>query len=61
LNNIRILRYKHDLNQKDLAKRTGLHRSVVSDLENGKRELTLYYKIKLEKIFGEGAIEEGVN
>lgn len=52
MNNIQYLRYKHDLRQKDLAERTGLHRSVVSDLENSKRELTLYYKIKLEKVFG---------
>lgn len=60
MNNIAYLRYREDLSQRELAKKARIARSALSDLETGKKEITPYYRARLEKIFGEGAIKEGV-
>lgn len=38
---IRKLRAKHGWSQEELADRAGLHRTYISHIENGKREISL--------------------
>jgi len=51
-NRIKKLREKLDLSQEGLAKRMGISRVAVSQIENGQRKICTEELIKLSKIFG---------
>lgn len=38
---LRLIRIYHDMTQSDAAKATGLSKSYISDLESGKKDVTL--------------------
>lgn len=46
-------RLKHDMNQEELAKKSGISQSVISQYESGKRRITMRTAIKLGKALGE--------
>jgi len=50
-NRIKELRERLDLSQEDLAKRMGISRVAVSQIENGRRKICTEELIKLSKIF----------
>lgn len=49
---IRELRHRNELSQEVLAERAGIHRTYVSDLEGGRRNVTLDNILKLAEAFG---------
>lgn len=48
-NNLQYLRHKAGLTQQVLSERSGIPRQIISELENGRRPLTLKSKIRLAK------------
>jgi len=50
-NRIKELRERLDLSQEDLAKRMGINRVAVSQIENGQRKICIEELIKLSRIF----------
>ena len=51
-NNLRTLRTSAGLSQEELADRAGLHRTYVSSVEGGKRNVTLENIFSLAKALG---------
>lgn len=60
-NVIRVIRHRQGISQEELAERSGLHRTYVSDVELGKRNVSLEnierlscaLRISLVELFGE--------
>lgn len=50
---LRGLRRKHDMSQEELARESGIARSVIALYENGRRRITLRAAEKLGKALGE--------
>ena len=50
---LRGLRRKHDTSQEELARKSGIARSVIALYENGRRRITLRAAEKLGKALGE--------
>ena len=50
---LRGLRRKHDMSQEELARKSGIARSVIALYENGRRRITLRAAEKLGKALGE--------
>lgn len=48
---LRLVRVYHDLNQGDAAERVGLSKSYISELENGRKKVTLEVLEKYSKAF----------
>lgn len=48
-NTVRMRRVELNLSQEDFAERSGLHRTYISDLERGKRNVSLANVEKLAK------------
>lgn len=48
---IRRLRNERKWSQEDLSERTGLHRTYISHIENGKREISVETLCKIAKGF----------
>lgn len=46
-------RLKHDMSQEELAKKSGISQSVISQYESGKRKITMRAAVKLGKALGE--------
>lgn len=46
-------RLKHEMTQKQVAKKAGVPQSVISDYENGRRKLTRKAAVKFAKVFDE--------
>jgi transcriptional regulator with XRE-family HTH domain len=46
---IRELRLKRRLSQEELAERVGIHRNYMSQIENGRRNISLLNVIKLAR------------
>lgn len=49
--NLKMLRKSQKLSQQQIAEKTGIARSMISDYENGKKEPTLSVLDKLAKYF----------
>ena len=49
--NLKMLRKSQKLSQQQIAEKTGIARSMISDYENGKKEPTLSALDKLAKYF----------
>jgi len=49
---IQKLRHQHKWSQEELADRTDLHRTYISHIEGGKREISLETVCKIAKGFG---------
>lgn len=52
INNIKLLRTSHNLTQADLAKILNLSFQQISNLENGRRNLTLEQALLINQKFG---------
>lgn len=52
MNGIRYLRIKHDLTQEELAKKIGITRQYISEVEIGKRSVSDKIALKLADVFG---------
>lgn len=52
IKNIKLLRTSHNLTQADLAKMLNLSFQQISNLENGRRNLTLEQALLINKKFG---------
>lgn len=50
---LRGLRHKHDMSQEELARKSGIARSVIALYENGRRRITPRAAEKLGKALGE--------
>lgn len=59
---VRELRQKRGLSQEELARAAGLHRTYVSDIERGKRNVALMNIARLARALGKsvGELTEGV-
>jgi transcriptional regulator with XRE-family HTH domain len=51
-NRIREYRLKAGLSQGELGKKLGMHQTMVGNLENGKRTLSLDWARRVAKVFG---------
>jgi len=51
-NRLRELRKQKGLSQEDLAFKSGLHRTYISDIERGSRNLSLQNIVKIAKALG---------
>lgn len=54
---MRELRMEKDLSQEDFARAAGLHRTYISDVERGKRNMTVIVLRKLANALGKSASE----
>lgn len=52
MNGIRYLRIKHDFTQEELAKKIGITRQYISEVEIGKRSVSDKIALKLADVFG---------
>ncbi len=50
--NLRVIRRREDMTQKEFAKALGISQSRLSDLERGKRNISVNMAKKIEKTFG---------
>lgn len=48
---IRFLRIKHNISQEELEKLSGIHRSTISEIEHGKKNLSLKHLYLLAVAF----------
>lgn len=49
--NLKVLRAKYDLTQKEMAARIGCARSVYGEIENGTRNCSVAFLAKLQRAF----------
>ncbi len=52
--NLRAIRWREDMTQKEFSKALGISQSRLSELERGKRNISVNMAKKIEKIFGVG-------
>lgn len=50
--NVRKLRKLHKLSQESLAEKCGVHRTYLSDIERGARNLSLSVVLRIAAVFG---------
>jgi putative transcriptional regulator len=52
MNNLRVLRAKHDMSQEGLAERTGVSRVTINSIENSKWVPSTVLALKIARVLG---------